>query len=56
MEIEPGQSGFVTVTYKSDEEPGKTQKGVEVWTNDPDKAMTNLVVHGVVVEPGNKGK
>ncbi|MBF0338126.1 MAG: DUF1573 domain-containing protein [Nitrospirae bacterium] len=52
----PGESGFITVTYSADDPLGKTIRGVEVWTNDPDKAMTTLIVHGEVVAVTDKEK
>ncbi|MBF0609184.1 MAG: DUF1573 domain-containing protein [Magnetococcales bacterium] len=52
----PGESGFITVTYNADDPLGKVNRGAEVWTNDPDKAMTTLFLQGEIVATTDKGK
>ncbi|MBF0404885.1 MAG: DUF1573 domain-containing protein [Nitrospirae bacterium] len=49
MEIAPGDKATVTVEVLLDTAQGKAQKTVEVWTNDEEKGMITLVLHGEIV-------
>jgi len=61
VEIPPGGRAFIEVTYNSKADPvlkpGKRLiKSVEVWTNDPNRKMTILVLKGSVVQDPAKPK
>ncbi|MBF0318455.1 MAG: DUF1573 domain-containing protein [Nitrospirae bacterium] len=45
----PGDKGQITVELLCDAAPGKFQKTIEVWTNDPENGMITLVLHGMII-------
>lgn len=47
-EIMPGESGEIKVTFDSTGRLGKESKPIHVHTNDPDRAVLKLMVHGFI--------
>ncbi|MBV6340205.1 hypothetical protein HWQ67_01275 [Candidatus Magnetobacterium casensis] len=46
----PGDKASITVELLCDGDPGKAQKSIEVWTNDPENGMISLILHGVITQ------
>lgn len=52
--IVPGESGFVTVVYKSGSQTGEINKTITVVTNTKKSKYSYLIIRGVVQPVGNK--
>ena len=52
--VMPGDSAFINVTFKSSNETGAINKRIVVVTNTKNGHYSNLIIRGMVVQPGKK--
>ena len=52
--VPPGNSGFINITFKSGNQTGEINKRIVVVTNTKNGHYSNLIIRGMVVQPGKK--